>query len=196
MKCWFDCVCVRLTCASGSTNGDQMGPILCDGLYWELVLAERSLLHDGNRSQRSSLRALDDTTDSTYGGGCNGWDRLHFYCTQKYQNLHMLIESKTNQNNNKKSTTFDLLVLSASILLRFAAHCRSRLSTNSCHGDSWDLVNNMHSLHDRGRANCSRNNGWCGHGIGHRLHGRLRHLALHSDQYWLIAERGACQTVW
>lgn len=50
MKCWFDCVCVRLTCASGSTNGDQMGPILCDGLYWELVLTERSLLHDGNRS--------------------------------------------------------------------------------------------------------------------------------------------------
>lgn len=60
-----EAVCVCVTCASSSSDGDQMGPVLCDGLYWELVLAERGLLHDGDCCQRSSLRALDDPADST-----------------------------------------------------------------------------------------------------------------------------------
>ena len=89
--------------------------------------------------------------------------------------------------------TFDLLVLSTSILLRFCAHCSSGLSGNGCHSDSWDLVDNVHRLHDGGGANWRRYYGWCRHGIGHRLHGRLRHLALHGDQYWLVVEGGAYQ---
>lgn len=83
----------------------------------------------------------------------------------------------------------------SSVLLRFWAHCSSRLSTNSRHSDSWDLVDDVHCLHDWGGANRRRYNGWCRHGVGHRLHGRLRHLALHSNQYWLVAEGGACQKV-
>lgn len=59
------CVCV-FTCASSSTNGYQMGPILCNGLYGKLMLTEWALLHDSNCRQRSRLRALDDATDSTY----------------------------------------------------------------------------------------------------------------------------------
>lgn len=55
-----------ITCVSSSTDWDQMSPILCDGLYWELVLTKRGLLHNSNCCQGSSLRALDDTADSTY----------------------------------------------------------------------------------------------------------------------------------
>lgn len=54
------------SCATSSVDGDQMSPILCDGFYWELVLTEWSLLNDGDCCQGSSLRALDDATDSTY----------------------------------------------------------------------------------------------------------------------------------
>ena len=75
-------VCVCVTCASSSTDGDQMGPVLCDGLYWELVLPEWGLLHDGDCRQRCSLGALDDATDSTYRRGCDGWNRLHFDYTR------------------------------------------------------------------------------------------------------------------
>lgn len=89
--------------------------------------------------------------------------------------------------------TFDLLVLSTSVLLRFCAHCRSGLSGDSCHSDSWDLVDDVHGLHDGGGATCCRYYGWRRHGVGHRLHGRLRHLALHGDQYWLVVEGGAYQ---
>lgn len=60
------CVDVRVTCASCSTDGDQMGSILCDGLDWKLMLPERALLHNGDCCQRSSLRALDDATNSAY----------------------------------------------------------------------------------------------------------------------------------
>lgn len=59
-------MCARVTCASSGTDGHQMGPVLCDSLYWELVLTERALLHDGNCCQRSRLRALDDATDPSY----------------------------------------------------------------------------------------------------------------------------------
>lgn len=178
-----------------------MGPVLCDGLYWELVLPEWGLLHDGDCRQRSSLGALDDATDSTYRRGCDGWNRLHFDYTQgetlisnqahtKWLYIHVLRRPKW---RHAFVLTFDLLVLSTSILLRFCAHCSSRLSGNGCHSDSWDLVDNVHRLHDGGGANWRRYYGWCRHGIGHRLHGRLRHLALHSDQYWLVVEGGAYQ---
>lgn len=53
-----------LTRAGCRTDGDQMGPVLCDGLYRELVLTERGLLHDGYRPQRRPLRGLDDAADS------------------------------------------------------------------------------------------------------------------------------------
>lgn len=89
--------------------------------------------------------------------------------------------------------TFDLLVLSTSVLLRFWAHCGSRLSSNSCHGDGWDLVDDVHCLHDGGGANRCCDYGWRRHGVGHGLHGCLRHLALNGDQYWLVVEGGAYQ---
>lgn len=160
-------VCMCVTCTSSSTDRDQMGPILCDGLYWELVLTERGLLHNGNRRQRSSLRALDDATDSTYRRGCDGWDRLHFDYTQGGKTLiiHTYSHNITLYDHtgcprenwykrlHESGLTFDLLVLSTSVLLRFWTNCGSRLSGNSCHGDGWDLVDDVHRLHNGGGAN-------------------------------------------
>lgn len=60
------CVCTCITCVSSRADRDQMGPVLCDGLYWELVLTKWGLLHNSDCRQGSSLRALDDTADSTY----------------------------------------------------------------------------------------------------------------------------------
>lgn len=54
------------TCACSSTNRDQMSPVLCNGLDWQLVLTKWPLLDDGDCCHGSSLRALDDATDSTY----------------------------------------------------------------------------------------------------------------------------------
>lgn len=51
----------------------------------------------------------------------------------------------------------------------------------------------MHRLHDGGSAGRRRNYRWRSHRVGHRLHGRLRHWAMHGDQYWLVVEGGACQ---
>ena len=62
--CVCVCACVRVTCASSSTDGNEVGPVLCDGLYGELVLAERGLLYDGYRGQWGGRRALDDAADS------------------------------------------------------------------------------------------------------------------------------------
>jgi len=42
-------VCAHITCGSSSGDGDQMGPVLRDGPYRELVLTERGLLQDGQR---------------------------------------------------------------------------------------------------------------------------------------------------
>lgn len=89
--------------------------------------------------------------------------------------------------------TFDLLVVPTSVLLRFRAHCSGGLSANSCHGNGWDLMDDMHRLHDGGGAACRRYDGWRRHGVGHRFHGRLRHLPLHGDQHWLVVEWGAYQ---
>lgn len=51
----------------------------------------------------------------------------------------------------------------------------------------------MHRLHDGGGVNQRRgHDGRRRHGVGHGLHGRLRHLALHGDQDRLVAEKGAC----
>lgn len=68
------------TCAPGSTDRNQVSPVLCDGLDGQLVLAQRSLLHDGDGCHGSCLRALNDATDSAHGRGCHGGDRLHFHC--------------------------------------------------------------------------------------------------------------------
>lgn len=89
--------------------------------------------------------------------------------------------------------TFDLVVFATSILLRLWAHCSSGLSANSCHGDCRDLVDHVHRLHHGCGANGRRYDGWRCHGVGHRLEGRRRHLALHGDQHRLVAEWGACQ---
>lgn len=72
-----------LTCAGSSTNRNQVGPVLCDGLDGQLVLTQRSLLHDGDGGQRSSLRALDDAADSAYRRGRDGGKRLHFHWSRK-----------------------------------------------------------------------------------------------------------------
>lgn len=95
------------------------------------------------------------------------------------------------QRLQESGLTFDLFVLSASVLLRFRAHRGSRLPADSRHGDGWDLVDHVHRLHDGGGAARRRYDGWRRHGVGHRLHGRLRHLALHGNQYWLVVEGGA-----
>lgn len=84
--------------------------------------------------------------------------------------------------------TFEFLMVSASILLMFWALCWSRLTANGCHANSRYLVNDVHSLHDRGGANCCCYNGWSCHGVGHRLHGCLRQWALHGNQDRLAAE--------
>lgn len=89
--------------------------------------------------------------------------------------------------------TFDLLVVPSSVLLRFRAHCGGGLSADSRHGDGWDLVDDVHRLHDGGGATCCRYDGWRRHGVGHRFHGRLRHLPLHGDQHGLVVECGAYQ---
>lgn len=73
-------MCVRgLTCAGGRTDGNQVGPVLRDGLDGQLVLTQRALLQDGDRRQRRRLGALDDAADSPYRGGRDGRDRLHFH---------------------------------------------------------------------------------------------------------------------
>lgn len=84
-------------------------------------------------------------------------------------------------------------MLAASVLLRFFAHCSGGLSADGCHGDGRDLVDDVHRLHDGGGATRRRYDGRRRHGVGHRLHGRLRHLALHGDQHWLVVEGGAYQ---
>lgn len=88
--------------------------------------------------------------------------------------------------------TLDLPVLSTAVLLRLGAHYGSGLSADSRHGDGRDLVDNVHRLHDGGGVTRRGYDGWRRHGVGHRLHGRLRHLALHGDQYRLVAEGRAC----
>lgn len=51
----------------------------------------------------------------------------------------------------------------------------------------------MYSLHDGGGADRRVYDGWRSHGVGHRLNGRLWHLALHGNQDWLVVEGGAYQ---
>lgn len=75
----LQCVSRALTCAGGCTDGDQVGPVLCDGLDGQLVLAQWTLLHDGDRRQWCCLGALDDAAYSPYRGCCDGWHRLHFH---------------------------------------------------------------------------------------------------------------------
>lgn len=86
---------------------------------------------------------------------------------------------------NKTNITFHLFVIRSSILLRFRAR-RQRLSTHCCHGNSWDLVDNVHGLHDGGRADRSVYDGGRCHGVGNGLH-----RALHCDEHRLAAEGGA-----
>lgn len=71
--------CGCFTCASSSTNRNQTSPILCNGLDRQLVLTKWSLLHDGDGCHGSSLRGLNDATDSTHWRSCYGRNRLHFY---------------------------------------------------------------------------------------------------------------------
>lgn len=61
------------------------------------------------------------------------------------------IEASTRQR--ERALTFDLWVISTSVLLRFWVHCGSRLPAHSSHGDRWDLVDNVYRLHDGGGAN-------------------------------------------
>lgn len=83
--------------------------------------------------------------------------------------------------------TFDVL-LSSTVHLSLPAYCDSTLSSYSCHGDCRDLVDHVDRLHDGGGAHCGGHDGGCCHGVGHRLDGCLRHLTLHSDQYWLVVQ--------
>lgn len=87
--------CVRgLTCAGGRTDGDQVGPVLRDGLDGQLVLTQRALLQDGDRRQRRRLGALDDAADSPYRGSRDGRDRLHFH----WEEINQIINKKCNSS--------------------------------------------------------------------------------------------------
>lgn len=69
------CVCVCVTCACCSADGNQMCPILGDGLHRQLVLTYWGLLHNSDCCQRRSLGALNDAADSAYRG-----EWLHLNC--------------------------------------------------------------------------------------------------------------------
>lgn len=175
-----------------------MSPILCDGLDRQLVLTKWSLLHDGNGCHRSSLRVLDDATDSTYRRGCHGGNWFHFY--YRGAERHRL-EQKTSLSCHcrhcywfrvkRHQLTFDLLMFSTSVFLRFCAHFCCRLCGNCCHSDGWDLMDNLNCLHHGSGGTRRRYNGWCCHGIGYRLDGCLGHGAMNSYQHWLVVEGGA-----
>lgn len=185
------------TCACSSTNRDQMSPVLCNGLDWQLVLTEWPLLHNGDCCHGSSLRALDDATDSTYRWGCHGGSWLHFY--YRGAEPHRLEQKSSLLCHCRhcywfrlklRKLTFELLMLVTSVFLRFCAHFCCRLCGNCCHSDSWDLVDNLHRLHHRSGGPRRSYDGWCCHGIGYRLDGCLRHGTMNSYQHRLVVEGG------
>lgn len=169
-----------------------MGPVLCDGLDGQLVLTQRSLLHDGDGGQRSSLRALDDAADSTYRRGRDGGKRLHFHWSRK-EASPLVPEGTALWRARPRPLTFDLLVFSATVFLRFCADFCCRLCSNCCHSDGGDLVDDLHRLHHGGGATRCGDDGRRSHGVGYRLDGSLRHGPVHGDQHRLVVERGACQ---
>lgn len=59
-----------LTCVGrgGSTDGHHVRAVLCDGLDGQLVLAQRGLLHQGDRLEGGGLGGLNDATCPTYRG--------------------------------------------------------------------------------------------------------------------------------
>lgn len=83
-------------------------------------------------------------------------------------------------------------MLADAVLLRLRAGGGGGLRGHGGHGDGGDLVDDVHRLHDGRGAGRGGDDGRRGHGVGHRLHGRLRQRAVHGDQDRLVAEGGAC----
>lgn len=122
-----------------------------------------------------------DSTLTTEEQNKTGWKRKH----------HSRVTENIAVVQCQRDITFDFLVFSTSVFLRFCVNFCCRLCSNCCHSDSWDLVDNLHCLHHGSGAPCRRYDGWCRHGIGYRLDGCLRHGAMHSYQHWLVVEGGA-----
>lgn len=83
-------------------------------------------------------------------------------------------------------------MFSASVFLRFCGHLCCRLCGDCCHGDGWDLVDDLHCLHDGRGGTRRRDDGWRCHGVGDRLDGCLRQGVMNSYQHRLVVEGGAC----